>query len=170
VACAAFLESRNKERSFWSMLLNLRTHFKERKAIKEMRALAGKCSSILSLMHEAENEGHELKTLRKDVAEALLIEKDIRKPLFDKKTVAEIEQGAEELLDESMDLEEAYFERIADDDAAGKDLFGDESMLESVQTIERVEFDEDDIDIFPKSVEERKVEIRESVKDKNISK
>ena len=167
VACAAFLENRNKERSVWNMLLNLRTHFKERSAVKAMRALAGKCGKIKALMHEAENESADLKKLRSDVADGILFEQDRRRPIFDEAAIKEINEG---ILDESMDLEGDALDFMADDDAAGKELFGDESTLEAVQTVERVEFNEEDIDIFPKDVEAKKVEPRAFVKDQQTLK
>jgi hypothetical protein len=47
VSYANALEQKNKARSFWKMLGNLRTHFQEKNAIKEMRAAAEKSGESL---------------------------------------------------------------------------------------------------------------------------
>lgn len=189
-AYAAFLENRNKKRSVWQMLLSIPTHIKERSAIKTMRALARKCGSIATLMNEAARENLELKKLRDDVADAIRIEKDRGKCFFTKEIIDDINKGCEEfrdeqaidendlsladdtesILNETLDLEHTDVNALVGDDAGGKELFGDESMIEDVQGFEKVEFDEEDIDIFPGNIEVKKPDIKEPVKDKNISK
>ena len=186
VACATFLEKRNKERSFWSMLISLPTHFKERSAIKAMKALASRYDTIANLKREASKESNGLKALRAAVDDGILIEKDKARPFFDEAVVKEINEGYKDLLDdkaidesaldndnilnETLNLEDTDANLTTDNDSADKNLFGDESELEEVHSIEKVEFDEDDIDIFPKDSEPKQAKLDELVRDNPILK
>lgn len=175
VSCAAYLEKRNQERSVFGKLRHLYTHIKELFAIRKMKTLASKCDTIANLKYEASKESSGLSLLRNMVEDGLFIKRNAARPVFTEATVKDIESGYtdwdknldfENALDESVDLDG----EIVADDADGKDLFGDESNLEDIQGVEKVEFNEEDIDIFPKDIEAKSAEIKEPTKNKNISK
>jgi hypothetical protein len=175
VSCAAHLEKRNQERSVFGKLRHLYTHIKELFAIRKMKTLASKCDTIANLKHEASKESSGLSLLRNMVEDGVFIKRNAAKPVFTEAVVKDIESGYtdrdknldfENALDESVDLDG----EIVADDADGKDLFGDESNLEDIQGVEKVEFNEEDIDIFPKDIEAKAAEIKEPTKNKNISK
>lgn len=183
VACATVLEKRNKDRSILRMLISLPTHFKERSAIKAMKALASKCGNIADLNREAKKESEGIKSLRADVESSLSIAREAAKPIFTAEEIKEINEGykdfgddksidssepeLEDMLNESLDLENTDGGFITDD-ADGKTLFGDESELDEIQEFEKVEFNEEDIDIFPGDIESKKAEINEPVKDNHV--
>lgn len=182
VAYAAHLEQINKKRPVWKMLFSLPTHFTERSAIKRMRALAAKCDNVAFLMQEASNENSALKKLKSDVTDGIIIAKDREKPLIQLEDVSVLEPEKDKNLIETDDL---YFvvdenenvlnqsidlstdgDVIGDDADVAKDFIGDDTM----DAIEKVEFSEDDIDIFPNSSEAKESAVNHPVKEKQISK
>ena len=180
VVCAEILERRNQQRPVWRMLLSLWTHFKERSAIKMMRNVARRCDKIAVLTHDAKNENADLKKLRDDVSDGIAIEKD-RAQLFTAEIIAQIEsepikQADESVLDRTLDLGDVEGDLLGDDlptddPVAEGTVFSDESIImenEELHDIEKVAFDEEDIDIFPKNAEPKKTEIKAPAKNTRI--
>ena len=67
-AYAEYLENKNQDRSILRMLFSLPTHFKELRAIEEMRELAKKEAPISTLVDEATNGSQKLQALINDFA------------------------------------------------------------------------------------------------------
>jgi hypothetical protein len=66
VAYAEYLENKNQNRSIFKTLFSLPTHFKELRAIEEMRALAAQQAPIADLLSEAKNPNPKIQNLIKD--------------------------------------------------------------------------------------------------------
>jgi hypothetical protein len=148
-----------------------------------MRALAAKCDNVAFLMQEASNENSALKKLKSDVTDGIIIAKDREKPLIQLEDVSVLEPEKdknlietddlyfvvdenENVLNQSIDLGGDVEENVIGDDAEEvNDFFG-----EDISPIEKVEFVDDEIDIFSKNTEAKDTSIKDPVKEKQITK
>ena len=157
-AYAEYLENKNQDRSILRMLFSLPTHFKELRAIEEMRELAKKEAPISVLLDEATNGSQKLQELINDFAavkvkeifteedeqeineisiddkeENYLGEREIsgisaNLEIVSEENVIELDNGGN-LLDQTLFLDDAFEETDALENDP-KISFGDQSVIE----------------------------------------
>ena len=191
VAYAEAIDEQNKKRPMWQKIFTFWVHFKERSAINALRNLAVKSGiSLDDLRDEAINEPASLKQLREDVNTPIILAMAANKEMFKEvaneinsvEVLGEVENenlvetddryfivggnGKNNDLDQSIDLGGDVEENVIGDDAEGaKDFFG-----EDISPIEKVEFVDDEIDIFSKNTEAKDTSIKDPVKENQITK
>lgn len=193
VAYAEAIDEQNQKRPRWKKILTFWVHFKERAAIKALRNLAAKSGVPLDeLREEAMNESASLKQLRSDVNTPIFLAankrmfEDVADEIDSVEVLGDVENEKlietddryfiardnanvnvnDNVLDQSIDLGgDAEEDVIGDDAEEAKDFFD-----EDISPIEKVEFVDDEIDIFSKNTKAKDTSIKDPVKENQITK
>lgn len=187
-AYAKVIDEINQKRPMWQKIFTFWVHFKERNAISALRNLAAKSGNVAVLTDEASNESLELRTLRNNVIDGVLREKDRIKVMANKQAAAQNDQNNKtteikveevapviettdnknpiavnynnDVLDQTIDLGGDIDSGVTKDDADIAESF----FKDGGEAIERVEFDDDEVDIFPNISDEKGSTIEDPVK------
>ena len=171
VAYAEYLENKNQNRSIFKTLFSLPTHFKELRAIEEMRALAEKQAPIADLLSEAKNPKPKIQNLIKDFETF----KNKVSPILTDEVDPNLNKDPSETSQNELEISkiEADLSIINEDQQPSQSLQDSKVVNDTTKhlhTFEKVVFKESEFDHAPTNTKAAPVNTHEPTKDMQIVK